>query len=393
MTSLRSRDTDNGTDADIGGAGVIIGAILANLLTLLASIVAVFVWRHKRRGNEGYQLLGFPVRSWAEVLPDFILSLSDQQLLTGLVLLIVGLGTFYESSVHEGANNLWVAGDIVMFSSVTHPAILIALRPYFRKHRALASIRVILMWMTFALWLVVAVGILSQDKPKHSAKLPFWLAEFWRAAAYIDAFGVSYMYCITYLPIFISERAANVRELVARDKHIQGDIPELDDWESHKRIRRTNTSERPFFSRLLKRVSPYKIARSFISLAFKRFAKHYVRAEGVWYRRFLWMTAEIIFPWRLTIVPVGVMWIFGLLTMVLNLWQGGNLSTWDFGQLISPIMTILPIYNLAVVVARSKTQEKDTACSDSGATDSQSDQKRYIATTVSRNDKNASAEP
>ena len=83
------------------------------------------------------------------------------------------------------------ADSRVQFSSVTHAATLVALRSYFRKHRNLALIRVVMMWITFCLYIVVAVGVLKKGKPKHSAKLPFWLAQFWHAATYIDVFGVT----------------------------------------------------------------------------------------------------------------------------------------------------------------------------------------------------------
>jgi hypothetical protein len=101
-------------------------------------------------------------------LTAFVLQLSDQQLVTGLLLLVCGYAQYWGSSVHHGANNLWIVTDVVCYSSFTHAATLLSLCPYFQRHRKLATLRVVIMYIIYGLWLVVAVRILSPNKPKDS---------------------------------------------------------------------------------------------------------------------------------------------------------------------------------------------------------------------------------
>jgi hypothetical protein len=79
----------------------------------------------------------------------------------------------------------------VQFSSVTHAITLITLRPYFRIHHKLAMFRVVLMWITYGLWLVVAAGILTTKKNPESHKLHKTLARFWRVATWLEIFCIA----------------------------------------------------------------------------------------------------------------------------------------------------------------------------------------------------------
>ena len=105
-----------------------------------------------------------------------------------------------------------------------------------------------------------------------------------------------WMYFITYMPIFVSDKAAEVRELVGADRRIKGNEEELEVWDVDTKLRRRSKKERHFLLRTLKNLSPYNTVRSSISSLFKRFTSHYLRADGLWYRRFLWLGAEVVFP-------------------------------------------------------------------------------------------------
>jgi hypothetical protein len=98
-------------DADIAGPGVIIGFILSNFLTLTAATTTLWLRRRPEK-----RLLGLQAARWNPILNNFVRALSDQQLITGLLLMVIGLAKYYHSSVNLGHNNLWTAGDIVMVS-------------------------------------------------------------------------------------------------------------------------------------------------------------------------------------------------------------------------------------------------------------------------------------
>src|ERR1700734_1263414 len=80
-----------------------------------------------RRGSET------TARFWRPILERFILGLSDQQLVTGLAILITGYYLHCKISYYHF--NLVI--NLAWFSSTTHLATLLALKEYFKKRPAL----------------------------------------------------------------------------------------------------------------------------------------------------------------------------------------------------------------------------------------------------------------
>jgi hypothetical protein len=68
---------------------------------------------------------------WAFTLERLTLSLADQQLITGLLIVITALIRYIPIS---DLSSLAVASDAAIFSSITHLASLRALRNYLREH-------------------------------------------------------------------------------------------------------------------------------------------------------------------------------------------------------------------------------------------------------------------
>ncbi|KAF4282729.1 hypothetical protein KXX16_000818 [Aspergillus fumigatus] len=88
---------------------------------------------------------------WIRVLTALVHQLSDQQLVTELLLLVCGYAQYWRSSVHHGANNLRTVTNVVCYSSFTHAATLLSLRPYFQRHRKLATLRAFTMYIIYSL--------------------------------------------------------------------------------------------------------------------------------------------------------------------------------------------------------------------------------------------------
>ncbi|KAL8793710.1 MAG: hypothetical protein Q9195_003651 [Heterodermia aff. obscurata] len=83
-------------------------------------------------------------------LERFLLTLSDQQLVTGLAVLIAGYSKVYSMSIYH----FNVVGSLAWFSSATHLATLGALRKYLVAHRAVRDWRVVAMVFLLVLLLV-----------------------------------------------------------------------------------------------------------------------------------------------------------------------------------------------------------------------------------------------
>ncbi|KPI43163.1 uncharacterized protein AB675_6843 [Cyphellophora attinorum] len=354
MTFLITRGSaSDELDADIAGPGVIIGFILSNFLTLTAATTTLWLRRWPKK-----RLLGLQAAQWNPILNNFVRALSDQQLITGLLLMVIGLAKYYHSSVNLGHNNLWTAGDIVMFSSVTHAITLITLRPYFRIHHKLAMFRVVLMWSTYGLWLVVAAGILTPKKNPESHKLHRTLAQFWRVATWLEIFCIAYMYLITIFPIVITEEAATVREIIAKISCEPKDLSAIELWINDKRRRPSP------IGLLTHHHSPYGRVRLFIKWSAKQFCRKYIsiaKRASATNRKFQLeacsLLAEVLWPWYWTLALVMLLWLFGFGTMVVNLRQNDLLHYWGFGQLLPLVFLLLPLYDVVSDFSEKRTRE------------------------------------
>ncbi|GFF25247.1 hypothetical protein IFM46972_01339 [Aspergillus udagawae] len=331
-------------DPNIAGAGVISGFILTGTLTFIASYAVLYL---RRRGS-------YPIAStihqqqcgkhrrpkhsngfWIRVLTAFVLQLSDQQLVTGLLLLVCGYAQYWGSSVHHGANNLWTVTDVVCYSSFTHAATLLSLCPYFQRHRKLATLRVVIMYIIYGLWLVVAVRILSPNKPKDSQKLPSLASRFWHAATVIEAIGIMWIYLLTYLPVFLSEQAMEVRTIVSRVSLSTQDIAFIREWLALVKP----LSHSAASGSIWHRYNPYAIAKRCLFKMAVAFSE-----------RIISLIVEVIFPWSTAGVWLALLWAFSLGALIYSLLQNGLTSSWDFGQLLPVFMILLPIVNLVTSI-------------------------------------------
>jgi hypothetical protein len=127
---------------------------ISAVLTLVSSTIAsqlhgdlpiLVLPKHFRRTSSTREF-------WVLVLDKLILGLSDQQLVTGLAVLMIGLGRISLISTYH----FYVIESLAMFSCGCHMASVITLRRYFQEHPLLASIRVGAM-LIFAIMLSVSI--------------------------------------------------------------------------------------------------------------------------------------------------------------------------------------------------------------------------------------------
>ncbi|KAI1074247.1 hypothetical protein F5B20DRAFT_564252 [Whalleya microplaca] len=129
-------------DPDIAGTGVIIAFVFSATLSLFSTILCLVLSRSSART---YNLLDKSLRQqvcdrvqeqlgheqahlWAECLYDVVLTLSDQQLVTGLAMLITGIPKLNDGSLT--VYHLNIATDLAWFSSITHLLTLLVIRSF-----------------------------------------------------------------------------------------------------------------------------------------------------------------------------------------------------------------------------------------------------------------------
>lgn len=87
---------------------------------------------------------------WRQVIEKSILSLNDQQLVTGTAILIAGFYKFSSISVYHFS----MAGNLAWLSSSTHLMTLIVMKKYFHDHKLFRNTRVLLLTIMGLLLLI-----------------------------------------------------------------------------------------------------------------------------------------------------------------------------------------------------------------------------------------------
>lgn len=142
-------------DPDIAGIGnIMVFVVSAGLVLFLSLAHLIFTISDTQDENRVDMFLhraltgiGFSIGAgrkrdfWVPVIEKVVLSLSDQQLLTGLAVLIAGFWTHCSISVYHFA----LVNDLAWFSATTHLTTLNVLQDFFRQNSVLRTSRVILM--------------------------------------------------------------------------------------------------------------------------------------------------------------------------------------------------------------------------------------------------------
>jgi hypothetical protein len=139
---------------------VIIGFMASAYLTLVMVIVYYFFDRNKTSSRvdrvviEGFSNLWpiskcpKPPRKWSDAIETAVLMFSDQQLVTGIGILVSG---YTQLSCSLSTYHWQIVVYLAWFSSLTHLTTLTALREFFRENPTLSYWRVVFMGLTMAL--------------------------------------------------------------------------------------------------------------------------------------------------------------------------------------------------------------------------------------------------
>ena len=246
-----------------------------------------------------------------------------------------------------GTDNLWTAGDIVCFSIFTHATTLLSLRPHFRHHLRLATFRIVTMFIVYGLWLIVGIMELNPNKPKNSEKKESALSQFWHAAVVIEALAIFWIYLICYLPLFLSKEATAVRDAIS--KRDERHFDEIRSWIMyHRRRRSTGFASHTGW----RRHNPYAVIRRRLTRLAVKFAEFYIKPMTPSRRWWLWLAAELMFPWYIASIVLSITWLFSLGALIVSLIQSGLASdTWSFGQLLPAVLVLLPFGSFVTAVA------------------------------------------
>ena len=152
-------------DPDIAGIGVVLSFGLTCALTLIAAFLGIFlrllpnidqhpVDRAVLSVLKDFLYMNAEKRQfWTKILRRIVLGLSDQQLVLGLALLIVGFAKTCGITVYH----FEIISDLAWFAFNTHLTMVNLLRTYLKQHPALRLLRLIGVSLTWVLLLAITV--------------------------------------------------------------------------------------------------------------------------------------------------------------------------------------------------------------------------------------------
>ncbi|KAE9381117.1 hypothetical protein N431DRAFT_457728 [Stipitochalara longipes BDJ] len=235
------------------------------------------------------------------VLEAFLIQISDQQLLLGLVVLICAFAEYYRSAL-GGNDNFWHAADVACFSMFSHAAMMLALRAFFREHQKLATARISLMVVVFGLWAIIGYYMLHPSGPYYKTTT---IVRFWHSATYIEFVGVFWVYILTCVPIFISEEAISVGRAIS------------------------SNDARCFFEESQK-----------------------------WKTYALTIIFNLLFSWAGIGVVVIILWLFTLSALAVGFFTSKREMGWDFRQLLSLAIVVFPLQSVPSAIASEQSSRR-----------------------------------
>lgn len=141
-TSVYSDTTTIRADPDIAGVGVISAFMVTAGLALVLSFLYILLDSDSKVDQFVKNKKG-----WLHLLQSLILTLSDQQLVTGLAILIAAFVRWNTITVYH-----WeIVTDLAFMSSNTHICTLVILRRPFRRDG----------WWWIRLWRIIAMAVLA----------------------------------------------------------------------------------------------------------------------------------------------------------------------------------------------------------------------------------------
>jgi hypothetical protein len=100
-----------------------------------------------------------PLQFWINIISALLVGLSDQQVVMGVLFLLIIIAT------KSASFSMYCAQFVSFFTLITHAATIASMRPYFRKYPKMTTIRVCVMLLGYSIWLfanAVIFGVLIE---------------------------------------------------------------------------------------------------------------------------------------------------------------------------------------------------------------------------------------
>ncbi|KAK3364546.1 hypothetical protein B0T25DRAFT_530470 [Lasiosphaeria hispida] len=343
------------SDADIAGIGVVLSFLLTSIITLSSIIAAyftgfihqdsyrpadrefirgcralVFFWRKQDEKEE------VPMRrrrAEIDAFEGFILSFSDQQLVTGLAILV----TLYAKSCQVSVFSFQVATGLAFFSLVLHLSTLAVLRERIAQNVWVRGVRFAAMIIFGVMMLASLVLSQSASFTSPEQQIRCALADF-RFVVSDKLAWIQYGNTALLLWFVISSYGTAMGGLF--DKSFYNFMGSWYFWLAFK-VKNKN-SEQYVNDRIKK---SEELSRDGVSSKPDLKTVAFIAQEIA--RSFLWKMVWMLFYFNFALTNFFMVWLQGD-------YLQESLSTWGFGQIMPMLLLVIPVFTFIDLINRDK---------------------------------------
>jgi hypothetical protein len=289
---------------------------------------------------------------WIDNLVHIIIGLSDQQLVTGLAILIVG----FTKHCSMSARHFWVVFDLGWFSAVTHLASLPVLNYYLHDYPRWRDVRVALMLVNFGF--LVAAAILTfgnYDPQSHDCPIQCMFDRFQTSDFPVSQIHITQMVFITFgfiwalAHLYAPDEIWRMRHNMIIDRGFETDMSDLRQYIETKKRHLSMISSHSATKDRINDAVHFRHTRFKFLRFFSRF--HREHEDSKVYLIFRWFILMVLAPPSAIVwANLVSMWGMGAARLVQDRqWSVAAESEWGFGQVLPLLLLVLPFFTVTEV--------------------------------------------
>jgi hypothetical protein len=289
---------------------------------------------------------------WIDNLVHIIIGLSDQQLITGLAILIVGFSKHCSMS----STHFWVVFDLGWFSSVTHLASLPVLNYYLKDYPRWRDVRVALMLSNFAFLIAAAILTFGNyDPASHDCPIQCSFNRFQTSDFPISKMHVTQMVFITLgfiwalIHLYAPDDIWRMRHSMIVDRGFGTGLPYLRHYIETKQKRLSIISSHTSTKDIIADAVHFRKPRARLVAWVSKFNKD--NEDGTVYLIFRWILLMLWAPPSAIVwLNLVSMWSMGAARLLQDRrWSVAAENEWGFGQVLPLILLVLPFFTITEV--------------------------------------------
>lgn len=289
---------------------------------------------------------------WVDNLVHIIIGLSDQQLVTGLAILVVGFSKHCSMS----ARHFWVVFDLGWFSSVTHLASLPVLNYYLHDYPRWRDVRVALMLSNFAFLTAAAVLTFGNyDPASHDCPIQCSFDRFQTSDFPLSKTHIAQMISVTFgfiwalVHLYAPDEIWRMRHSMIVDRGFGTETSDLRLYIEKRKRYLNMVGSHTGAKDILNDAVHLRRTRFTILRLFSRF--HREHEDSTTYLIFRWILLMLFAPPSAVVwANLVSMWGMGASRLLQDRsWSVDAENEWGFGQVLPMLLLVLPFFTVTEV--------------------------------------------